>query len=121
MSRKRVIEGNPGAPLAKGVVAGDLLFLSGQLAGAGNLVPSMGAQTKKTLENIAQALADCGSSVENVVKATIYITDMDAKPEMDAAYREFFGSNLPARTTVGVKDLGQDVLIEIDIVAVLDA
>lgn len=118
MSGKRVFEGNHGAPLAKGVVAGNLLFLSGQVAGAGNFDPSMEVQTKKTLENVAQALADCGSSVKNVVKATIYITDMGMKSEMDAAYKEFFGSDLPARTTVGVSDLGKDVLVEITVVAV---
>ncbi len=113
---KQVFPGSVGSPLSKGIVSGGMLFLSGQVAGpsGGETIES---QTKATLHNIAGALEECGSSVDRVIKATIYMTDLTEKTVMNEIYQEFFRDNLPARTTVGISDLGDGVLIEIDIVA----
>lgn len=120
MSSKVVFAGKPGAVLSKGVKAGGLLFLAGHVAGPKEAIDptSIESQTKGTLENIARSLNDCGCSLEDVVRVTIYLTDMNNKPAMDAAYREFFPVDPPARSTVGVKELGGDeYLIEIDVIA----
>lgn len=114
---KNVFPRTDGLPLAKGVAAGGLLFLSGQVPSAGGEV-TMAVQAKSALANVKSALEDCGSSVADVVKVNIFITDMNDKPAMDQAYRDFFGDDFPSRTTVCVKDLGKDVLIEIDVIAV---
>lgn len=116
---KKVFPGPPGGPLAKGIVSHGLLFLSGQVAGpeGGDRIET---QVRGTLDNIAKALEECGSSIERVVKATIYMTDLSDKSVMNQIYQEFFEANLPARTTVAVSDLGSGVLIEIDIVAEVD-
>lgn len=123
MSRKEVFAGKPGAVLSKGVKAAGLLFLTGHVAGPKDQIDpsSIESQTKGTLENIARSLESCGSKMEDVVRVTIYLTDMANKPAMDAAYREFFPVDPPARSTVGVKQLGGDeYLIEIDVIAAAD-
>lgn len=116
--KKQVFPGAEGSPLAKGIAVGNLLFLSGQVAGA-EAGESIEEQTLATLNLIATALEDCGSSVKQVVKTTVYMTDMSGKSEMNRVYADFFGRDLPARTTVGVNDLGPGVLIEIDVIAEL--
>lgn len=114
--QKHVFPGPDGAPLAKGIAIGEFLFLSGQVAGdEGN--QSVEEQTKATLNNVAIALEECGSSVQQVIKTTVYLTDMSKKADMNRVYQDFFGRDLPARTTVGVSDLGPGVLIEIDVIA----
>lgn len=121
MSSKVVFAGKPGAVLSKGVKAGGLLFLAGHVAGPKDQIDptSIESQTKGTLENIARSLKECGSSLEDVVRVTIYLTDMGNKADMDAAYREFFPVDPPARSTVGVKELGgEEYLIEVDVIAV---
>lgn len=121
MSGKVVFPGKSESPLSKGVKAGGLLFLSGHVAGPKDKIDptSMESQTRGTLQNIARSLGECGSSLEDVVRVTIYITDMSLKPGMDAAYREFFPSDPPARSTLGIKELASpEYLIEIDVVAI---
>lgn len=115
---KRVYSGPIGSPLSKGIATEGLLFLSGQVAGP-DADLTIESQTKLTLRNVAEALHECGSSADQVVKATIYLTDMSMKSAMNEVYQDFFGNNLPTRTTVGVNDLGEGVLIEIDVIAAI--
>lgn len=121
MSNKVVFASKPGAVLSKAVKAAGLLFLTGHVAGPKDKIDatSIESQTKGTLENIARTLKECGSSMEDVVRVTIYLTDMSNKEGTNSAYREFFPVDPPARSTVGVKELGgEEYLIEVDVIAV---
>jgi 2-iminobutanoate/2-iminopropanoate deaminase len=111
-------------PYSQAIRAGNLLFVSGQVA----LDPSLGkviddksvaAQTRRVLANVQAILAAAGASLENVVKTTVFLKDMNDFAEMNTVYGEFFRSEPPARATVEVSRLPRDVSIEIDCIAVL--
>ena len=101
------------------VAHGDTLHLAGIVAK--DLSPSVQSQTKQVLTAIEALLIAHGSGREDVVSATIYMTDLGCKPEMNEAWIPFFGDHLPARATIGVADLGPGVLIEIVVVAARNA
>ncbi|HEV7824906.1 MAG TPA: RidA family protein [Mycobacteriales bacterium] len=101
---------------------GDLLFVSGcapldadgELVGAGDVT----AQTRKVLENLGLALAHAGAGFGDVLKVTVYMTDIARRAEANVVRREFFGDALPASTLVEVSGLAIDgMLIEIEAVA----
>lgn len=120
MSHKTVYASRPGAPLSKAVKANGFLFLTGHVAGPKDQVDpnDIASQTKGTLENIKRTLGECGASLADVVRVTVYLTDMADKPGMDAAYKEFFPTDPPARSTLGVKELGgPEYKIEVDVIA----
>jgi 2-iminobutanoate/2-iminopropanoate deaminase len=79
----------------------------------------VGAQTRRVLQNIQAIVTTAGASLENVVKTTVFLKDMNDFAEMNAVYGEFFGSAPPARATVEVSRLPRDVSVEIDCIAVL--
>ena len=79
---------------------------------------SAGEQTRNILTKIDNYLKEAGTDATKVVAASIFVTDLSIKPEMDAAWTEFFGGNLPARATVGVSDLGGGAAIEVVVTAV---
>ncbi len=118
----------PGAPepgpYSHAVRCGNLLFLSGQVAddpvSGETLRGDIAFQTRRTLENIKIVLEGCGSRLENVLKVTVYLTDIGLRPAMNEVYTEFFPHSRPARAAVAVKDLGDGVDIEIDVIAVVD-
>jgi enamine deaminase RidA (YjgF/YER057c/UK114 family) len=78
----------------------------------------MGEQTRNILGKIGGYLREAGSDTSKVVSASIFVTDLSQKKEMDAVWTEFFGDHLPARATVGVADLGGSALIEVVVTAV---
>jgi 2-iminobutanoate/2-iminopropanoate deaminase len=102
-------------------VAGDYVFVSGMLGtkpDSFELVDGgTGAQTKRALENIRAILAGADASLEDVVKVNVYLTDMGAFREMNAAYSELFPSEPPARITVGCAALALGAAVEIDCIA----
>lgn len=110
----------PGAvgPYVQGVRAGDLLFVSGQIA----LDPATGAlveggiedQTRRVMTNLAAILEAGGSGLDRVVKATVYLTDLDAFEAMNRVYASFFPGDKPARVCVEVSRLPRNSLVEID-------
>jgi 2-iminobutanoate/2-iminopropanoate deaminase len=111
-------------PYSQAIRVGNLLFVSGQVA----LDPSLGkviedksvaAQTRRVLGNIQAIVAAAGASLENVVKTTVFLKDMNDFAEMNAVYGEFFRSDPPSRATVEVSRLPRDVSVEIDCIAVL--
>lgn len=107
-------------PYAQAVVAGDLVFCSGQipLTPAGALAEGdTAAQTRQVLENLAALLAAAGSSLERVVKTTVFLADMNDFAAMNQVYAEFFTAAPPARSTVQVARLPRDVRVEIEAVA----
>ncbi len=93
------------------VRTGDLVFVGGAIAD--DTSKSMGEQTRNILEKMDTYLAEGGSDRHNVLSASIFVTDLSKKKEMDAVWTEWFGDDLPARATVGVADLGGGAMIEV--------
>ncbi len=112
-------------PYSQAIKAGHLLFVSGQIPldpATGNMIEdkSIKAQTRRALLNLQGVLAASGASIENVVRTTVFMTDLKAFAEMNEVYAEFFKTMPPARSTVEVTRLPKDVDVEIDCIAVLD-
>jgi 2-iminobutanoate/2-iminopropanoate deaminase len=99
----------------RAVEANGFVFVGGTIAD--DTTVSMGEQTRNILNKIAGYLREAGTDQSRVVAASIFVTDLLKKKEMDAAWTEFFGDDLPARATVGVADLGGGALIEIVVTA----
>ncbi len=108
-------------PYAQAVRAGGLLFLSGQIAldpQTGQLVGAdIKQQTRQVLENVRAVLEASGSSLQRVVKCTVFLADMDDFGPMNEEYGAFFQEEPPARTTVAVSRLPRGALVEIDVIA----
>jgi 2-iminobutanoate/2-iminopropanoate deaminase len=103
---------------------GGLIFLSGQIPldpATGQLVSGdIKAQTKRVIENLKAVLEAAGSSLENVVKTTVFLKNMDDFVPMNEVYAQYFGKTAPARATVQAARLPKDVSVEIDAIAVCD-
>ena len=110
-------------PYEQGIRVNGFVFTAGQIAldpSTGNLTEGdIAAQTRQVLENLKEVLKAAGSSLDQVVKATIYLKDMADFPVVNKVYAEYLGSSRPARSTVGVAELPKGALIEIDLVAVI--
>lgn len=120
MSKEIVLPARPGGLFSRAVRAGDLVFLSGHVAGPADQIDpkDIRSQTRGTLQNIARTLGEAGLALEDVVRVTIYLTNIADKSGMDEVYKEFFVTETPARSTVAIDALaGDEFLIEIDIVA----
>jgi 2-iminobutanoate/2-iminopropanoate deaminase len=103
------------------VGAGDLVFVSGQIALAadGSIVGVTAAeQARKALENMRATLAAAGLEMSAVAKTTIFLKDMGDFAAVNAVYAEFFGEPYPARSTVEVARLPKDLMVEIEAIAV---
>ncbi len=113
----------PVGPYSPGVIAGNLVFVSGQAGRdpkTGQLAADVEAQTEQTLKNVAAILEAAGSSLSHVVRCGVFLVDMSEFQKMNAVYSRMFGAHRPARTTVGVAALpGDGLRVEIDCVAVL--
>lgn len=83
----------------------------------GALVEGIEAQTRQVLSNLSEVLKAGGSSLQNVVKTTIFLNNMDDFVLVNAIYAEFFGEHKPARSTVAVKALPKGALVEIECIA----
>ncbi len=111
-------------PYSQAVVLNGWAFLSGQIPLdpstnqiiAGNIA----AQTERVLENLKNVLEAAGSSLERVVKTTVYLKDMGEIAKMNEVYGRYFASNAPARATVEAARLPRDVGVEIDCIASVD-
>ena len=99
----------------RAVRTGDLVFVGGTIAD--DTTRSMGEQTTNILSKIEGYLREAGSDRHHVLSASIFVTDLSHKKEMDAAWTAFFGEALPARATVGVADLGGGAMIEVVVIA----
>lgn len=96
-----------------------LLFLSGQVGvREGKVVEGIEAQTRATLDNIKAVLECAGATLKDVVKVTVFITDMALWPKMNEVYAEYFPKDQPARSAFGVTALAlPELLVEIECVA----
>ena len=108
-------------PYSPAIDAAGLVFLSGQTPvdpGTGTLVSgTIGAQTRRCLDNLAAVLVAGGLTLDDVVKCTVFLVDMADFAEMNAAYAPYFDEPLPARTTVAVTGLPLGARVEIEMVA----
>ena len=81
------------------------------------MVQGIEAQTRQVLENLKAILTNAGSGFDKVVKTTIFLSDMDNFGIVNGIYAEFFGEHKPARSTVAVKSLPKEALVEIECIA----
>jgi len=110
-------------PYSQGVIANNFIFISGQISidmATGKITGgSIKEQTERVLKNIKAILEAADSSLNNVVKCTVYLKDINTFSEMNEKYKEFFKENPPARATVEVANLPKDAGVEIDAIAIL--
>ncbi|MEJ2549580.1 MAG: Rid family detoxifying hydrolase [Anaerolineales bacterium] len=110
-------------PYSLGIKSGDLVFVSGTLGidpQRGALVAGgIEAETRQALTNLSGILKSGGTSLENVVKTTVFMQDMGEFAKMNAVYAEFFPNEPPARSTVEVAALPKGAAVEIEAVAVV--
>lgn len=114
----------PIGPYSQGIQAGNMFFLSGQIAidqSTGNLVTTAGieAETHQVMKNLQAVLAAAGLTFSQVVKTTIFLKDMNDFPKVNGVYGEYFPEQPPARETVEVSRLPKDVHVEISCIAVM--
>ena len=109
-------------PYSQGIAASETVYVSGQLP----LDPATGAfpatieeQTRKSLENCKAVLEASGATMENVIKTTVFLSDMNNFAAMNGVYATFFAGDYPARSAVEVARLPKDALVEIECIAVL--
>ena len=111
----------PGGPYSQGIKVGNTIYVAGFVAidpNTGKVVPGeIKEQTKQALENIKAVLEASGSSMKDVVKTTVYLTNMQDFSGMNEVFKEYFTSDPPVRTTVGVTLPLPELLIEIDVIA----
>ncbi|AWN24333.1 deaminase [Deinococcus irradiatisoli] len=109
-------------PYSQAIRFGSLLVTSGQipLNPAGELIEGgITPQTRQVLDNLREVLAEAGASFDQVVKTTVFLSDMNNFAAMNAVYAEYFQAPYPARSTVQVARLPRDVLVEIEVLAQL--
>ena len=110
-------------PYSQAVRAGSLLFVSGQIPldpETGVLVEGdIAVQTHRVFRNLAAILQAGGSSLDRVVRATVYLADMNDFPAMNEVYATYFSSPAPARATIQAARLPKDARVEIDVIAEL--
>jgi len=113
---------NTGLPYSPGILAGDTLYLAGQLGrdpATAKLVPGgIEAETRQTLTNLREVLREAGMDFGDVVSVTAYLVDFKEFEAYNKVYREFFPKDPPARATVGVAALNQGGRIELQMIAV---
>ena len=109
-------------PYSQAIVAGNMVYTAGQipLTPEGELIKGdIHDQARQVLVNLSNLLEASGSSLTDVVKTTIYLTNMDDFIAVNTVYAEFFVEHFPARSTVAVKTLPMNVDIEIEAIAVV--
>lgn len=108
-------------PYSQAIKANGLVFTSGQIPidpSTNQLIHGdIAAQTDRVLNNVSAILKAAGTSLERVVKTTVFLKNMSEFAQMNEVYARFFGATPPARSTVEVARLPKDVLVEIDVIA----
>lgn len=120
--RRAVKTGPPNGIFTPAIIVGDLVFTSGQIGldpKTGQLPEGFEAQFEQVFRNLAGVLEAAGSSTEHMVKATVFLADMNDYNKMNELYRAKFKGDPPARTTVQVAALPRAARIEIEAIAVV--
>ena len=124
MAKKIIITNDAPAPIGpynQAVLAGNLLFISGQIA----LIPGtseinnadIAAETQQVMKNLQAILAAASANFDQVVKTTIFLSDMNLFAQVNEIYGRYFEKDFPARETVAVKGLPKNVNVEISMIA----
>ena len=112
----------PVGPYSQAIIAGDFVFCSGQIAldpETGDLVSvDIRQETRRVMENLREVLIKAGSSLDKVVKTTIYVRNLEDFSSINEVYGSFFRENPPARVTVQVARLPKDANVEIECIAI---
>lgn len=122
MEKKQIITANapsPAGPYSQGIAADRFVFVAGQRPAdpkTGEIAEGIAAQTRQVIENLASVLETAGSSLEDVVRSTVYLSDIKYFAEMNAVYEKLMPKPYPARTTIGTQLRG--ILVEIDVIAI---
>ena len=110
-------------PYSHAIRAGNVLYVSGQISldpATGNLVEGdFATHARRVFENLKAVLHAAGADFRDVVRATVYLADVNNFQAMNSIYAEYFGQHKPARSTVGVAALPRNAPMEVDLVAVL--
>ena len=110
-------------PYEQAVKVGDFIYASGQIPlnpATGNLVENnITIQTRQVMENLKAVLSAAGSSLERVVKTTVFLKNISDFAAMNEVYGQYLGDVKPARSTVAVADLPRGALVEIDLIAIV--
>lgn len=115
----------PGAigPYSQAIKAGNMVFCSGQIPidpATGEFISeAVAEQTEQVLKNLGEVLKAAGASLDNVVKTTVFLADMNDFAEMNEVYGRYFSANKPARATVQAARLPRDAKVEIDCIALV--
>lgn len=112
----------PAGPYSQGIVANGFFYTAGfgpQDPATGTVAEGVADQTRQVLRNIGAVLAERGLTLDDCVKTTVHLADLADFAEFNSAYQEFFSAPYPVRTTVGSQLA--NILVEIDVVAVLPA
>lgn len=114
----------PKVPSSQAVVVGNLVFCSGQIAidpATNELIPGdLGLQTRQALKNLERVLEAANASLQDVVKTTIYLTDLLMVDDFNAVYKGFFQEPYPPRTVIEVSRLARGACVEIEAIVVLN-
>lgn len=108
----------PIGPYSQAVLAGNTLYVSGQIAIELATSGDLKAEAQKVMENIGNILSEAGMTYENIVKSSIFLKNMDDFGLVNEVYGSYFASMPPARETVQVAKLPKDVNVEISVIAV---
>lgn len=120
--RRAVKTGTPNGIFSPAIITGDLVYTSGQIgidSKTGQLAEGFEAQLEQVFANLTAVLEASGSSIDHVVKATVFLADMNDYNKLNELYRKKFKGDPPARSTVQVARLPRDARIEIEVVAVV--
>lgn len=112
----------PIGPYSHANKVGDFVFVSGQLPvdpSTGELKTCVKEATRMSLENAKAILEDCGSSISDVVKTTVFLKNLEDFKDMNEVYSEYFSVNPPARSCFQVVKLPMDAVVEIELIALL--
>lgn len=122
LKKRQIITKNapaPAGPYSQAIVAGNFVFVAGQRPqdpATGKIEEGIKAQTRQVIKNLKAILEESGSSLDNIVRSTVYVSDIKYFDEMNEVYREMMPEPFPSRTTIGVQLRG--ILIEIDVIAI---
>ena len=112
---------NPAGPYSQAVIADKFVFVAGQTPKnpeTGQVSEDIKEQTRQCIKNVEAILLEAGSSLENIVRADVYLSDMNYFSEMNEVYNQMIPSPYPSRTTVGVQLRG--IMVEITVVALVN-
>ena len=113
----------PIGPYNQAVKTGNMLFISGQVAinpaTSALMVANINEETNQVMKNLSAILQEAGMQFSNVVKTTIFLSDMQLFAEVNEVYGKYFDTDFPARETVAVKGLPKNVNVEISMIAAL--